>query len=934
MSNLKEDGNEKFKAGQFEEALTLYTKALDQGDIKDLDKAVIYKNRSMCHLKLGHFQDAVRDATESLDISPNDPKALYRRCVAYEKLDQLEDAYRDAAMLVKVDPKNASIKPILNRLTPVIRERSIKQNSTAEKVKQMLDIVLDKETDKGKRVLAANNLIVLSREDGGPEMIMQHGGMSHLKELLLNDKDMDILQACVRVLSYMTLDSKARSQTVYEDIGVQRLGQLMAMPVEGLSTSVAHLLQNMLYSITDYNVYKELREKYEEKRRQRDPALPPKWNQDEYQQKFVDEVFSGLVKMFQHVKVSACGRDAAMELVIKTVSRKTGLHWTKQFLDTNGIEGLLLIAGAIKQHETIPVTDQSRMHASVLLNTIWEDLIGDKECDKLKEKVSEFFKELFASDDIDSKVEAVRAISMLLQGPFEIGNMILGFDGVTQLMLALAHSDRSIHQQIAVEAIVHSASKKDKCTGMLADTVPVLKKLYHEGCDDNIKVRALVGLCKLGSFEGSDASNKPMADGSTVTLAKACRKFLTSPTSNLELKQWATEGLAYLTLDADVKEELVADPKAVKAVIEAAMNPSPSLVYAAATLFVNLTNSTDKQEMSPEMVELAKYAKQHVPEQHPKDKEEYVKERIKRLVESGMIPCLVALSKTESKNAREQVSRVYLTVATDESYRGQIVQAGGVKTLLNLSHEKNTDLGTQVAAQTLAKIAITQDPKITFPGQRMYEVVRPLISLLHIDRTGLQNFEALLALTNLSSISDSVRQRITSEKGIPMIEYYMFEDHEMISRAAIECTCNMVMNEAVAKTYEGDNDKVKFMTLKCGDEDDKVVRAAAGALAILTTDNAVICKKVLQVNKWEEILMSVAVNEAPDIQHRGCYIIRNMVQSDKEVAETVLAGQVLEVVMAISILEAPDRQSARQCCLETLKTAEDQNIVAKNPNRS
>ena len=40
---------------------------------------------------------------------------------------------------------------------------------------------------------------------------------------------------------------------------------------------------------------------------------------------------------------------------------------------------------------------------------------------------------------------------------------------------------------------------------------------------------------------------------------------------------------------------------------------------------------------------------------------------------------------------------------------------------------------------------------------QMYEVVRPLITLLDVERTGLQNFESLMALTNLSSISDSVR---------------------------------------------------------------------------------------------------------------------------------------------------------------------------------
>jgi hypothetical protein len=42
-----------------------------------------------------------------------------------------------------------------------------------------------------------------------------------------------------------------------------------------------------------------------------------------------------------------------------------------------------------------------------------------------------------------------------------------------------------------------------------------------------------------------------------------------------------------------------------------------------------------------------------------------------------------------------------------------------MQVLLSLALEKNTDLGKQVAAQTLAKLAITQDPNITFTGQRV-----------------------------------------------------------------------------------------------------------------------------------------------------------------------------------------------------------------------
>ena len=50
-----------------------------------------------------------------------------------------------------------------------------------------------------------------------------------------------------------------------------------------------------------------------------------------------------------------------------------------------------------------------------------------------------------------------------------------------------------------------------------------------------------------------------------------CYRFLSNPEGDLDMKQWGTEGLAYLSLDADVKEELVHDSKSLKAVIEAAL---------------------------------------------------------------------------------------------------------------------------------------------------------------------------------------------------------------------------------------------------------------------------------------------------------------------------------------------------------------------------
>lgn len=65
-------------------------------------------------------------------------------------------------------------------------------------------------------------------------------------------------------------------------------------------------------------------------------------------------------------------------------------------------------------------------------------------------------------------------------------------------------------------------------------------------------------------------------------------------------------------------------------------------------------------------------------------------------------------------------------------------------------------------------------------------MVRPLLKLLDIECTGLENFEALMGLTNIAGMSESARKRIIKEKGLPLIEHYMFEFHEMIRRAAVQ----------------------------------------------------------------------------------------------------------------------------------------------------
>ena len=48
--------------------------------------------------------------------------------------------------------------------------------------------------------------------------------------------------------------------------------------------------------------------------------------------------------------------------------------------------------------------------------------------------------------------------------------------------------------QVACEALIAAASKKDKCKTITTQGMDILKKLYQSK-EDSIRVRALVGLC-------------------------------------------------------------------------------------------------------------------------------------------------------------------------------------------------------------------------------------------------------------------------------------------------------------------------------------------------------------------------------------------------------------------------------------------------------
>ena len=133
----KTRGNEAFGAGEYVQAVLLYTLALDKAhELPDQDgdakkplfaRDVTLSNRAACFLKLGQHEKAQADAEQALEWNPDNVKAMFRCGLALHAMGQFSDALPVLAKAHKLEPKNKQIKQALQfaevRLEQEMRKR-------------------------------------------------------------------------------------------------------------------------------------------------------------------------------------------------------------------------------------------------------------------------------------------------------------------------------------------------------------------------------------------------------------------------------------------------------------------------------------------------------------------------------------------------------------------------------------------------------------------------------------------------------------------------------------------------------------------------------------------------------------------------------------------------------------------------------------------
>lgn len=84
----------------------------------------------------------------------------------------------------------------------------------------MIDISFDLQHDKEKRETAINNLLVLSRERAGAEIMFNEGVVSKITKLLKLEKNEEIIIAGIRIIAELCKENISRTEQVLNIIGI------------------------------------------------------------------------------------------------------------------------------------------------------------------------------------------------------------------------------------------------------------------------------------------------------------------------------------------------------------------------------------------------------------------------------------------------------------------------------------------------------------------------------------------------------------------------------------------------------------------------------------------------------------------------------------------------------------------------------------------
>lgn len=330
--------------------------------------------------------------------------------------------------------------------------------------------------------------------------------------------------------------------------------------------------------------------------------------------------------------------------------------------------------------------------------------------------------------------------------------------------------------------------------------------------------------------------------------------------------QLGLEGLGVATLKPSIRKLVSNDTDLIKQLLQLAVLPARQ--YSTAVIFSNLLTYPRELDADDKVkASIRRYASQGNTNNEAQETKEHLDKRTSVFLQSGLMPAVIAYSKSSSSAVNRLCGQILLGLVENVQNRGIVIQQGGAKALLEVIF-KNSIYKTPstpvkedyIAVQALAKLLITANPLLvlgpTPQSPLLIAALQPLVSpVIHESSTLLQRFESLMALTNISSLSEELQERLSAIPGfLDKIEIIVIESDSslgdiMCRKAAVELICNLASSETTFVRYTAVDKEADLkegqlpgsvasridILLALSDSEDSATREAAlGALATFT----------------------------------------------------------------------------------------------------
>jgi hypothetical protein len=549
---------------------------------------------------------------------------------------------------------------------------------------------------------------------------------------------------------------------------------------------------------------------------------------------------------------------------------------------------------------------------------------------------------------LERQMERAELASALLLARADVGAWAIGsgWPNCRPDMDALVESNEKTAMCLAAEVLAAAASVKDTrpIVSSLLNDKTMKQLVTHQ--DRDIRTAAASAVAKLGLAEQEtdeteiiglleaacymlEDNEENVASKSAELLASKVRAPNSVATTSLER---GVEVMTYLASKTPMKEEIAhgfqATPDSKHTALELLVrvadtpNAGESLTaYGLASIFqlMAVTVMTLRKEsfegkeftmdQYDEMQKMGKTEEEKDLEKDNGDNDdtpENCAERIRRMASANVPRALCQLLEGATEPTLEQAVSALSRMAVESTVRGAMIQQGVLTGLIKVDKVEKNPSDTRkkiirVGRHCMAKMLVSMNPGLLTSAQRM-GAIKPLIQLVRdIHAKDLQQFEGLLALTNLAAAGDDTKNKIIAEKGISSLNFCMFSDHDMVKTAATEAMCNLVPHEAML-VHLRQHDTLRMWLALASDYDEnyECARAAAGGLAMATQDQQ-IASELISLKNFKERFDTLMESGRPELMHRVFVILLNLAEQGGKYREAVVTHGFLAFSLAFVV---------------------------------